>query len=420
MVVKDLRRRLRSPLAVLVILAFPVIFAVLIGLVFGSRGERIPKVHLLVENRDDGPAGNMLLSALDSNEAAEYFDVEVVGEEGTQRMEDGEASALLRIPENFSLDLLEGNPTSLELIRNPAQGILPEIAEQTASILVEVLDTGSHVLRKPLETIAPYTKEGAVRITDETVAAIAVAVNRLMAGAENYLDPPVIKLETTDLGSTGEEAGGQDDDSAENGTAAVFLYIFPGFSVYALFLVGDVGMRDLLTEGSAGTLRRQMSGPVTGPILVASKALYSLVLASVCLVILAVIGWIVAGHGVSLAGFLMLSGSLVIASTGAGAAVYGLSGKEQRGAVISALVYLVLAFAGGGFFDIRSLPGVVQGVAPVSPFYWGTMGYRSLLQADAGLMDVLPNAGILVAIGLPLLALGSILLERRIRRGGAS
>jgi ABC-2 type transport system permease protein len=238
-----------------------------------------------------------------------------------------------------------------------------------------------------------------------------------VAGAENYLNPPVITLESKDLAPEGEE---EEEDSKRGGTASIFLIIFPGFSVYALFLVGDIGMRDLLTEGSAGTLRRQMSGPVTGSSLIAAKALYSLVLASICLVILTVIGWIVAGRGVSFTGFLLLSAALVLAATGAGATVYGLSGKEQRGAVIAALVYLVLAFAGGSFFQIEGLPGVLRAVAPVSPFYWGTMGYRGLLEADAGLVDILPNAGILAAIGLPLLALGSFLLERRIRKGGAS
>ena len=137
MVRKDLLRKARSPLGIAVALAFPILFAAMIGLIWGE-GE-VPKVHLLVENLDDEFFGNAMMSALGSDQVAEYFDVEVVGEEGRERIENNDGSALLRIPEDFTVDLIEGNPTSLELIRNPAQGIMPEVAEQLAGVLAEVL-----------------------------------------------------------------------------------------------------------------------------------------------------------------------------------------------------------------------------------------------------------------------------------------
>ena len=105
-----------------------------------------------------------------------------------ERIEDDDGSALLRIPEDFSVNLIEGNPTSLELIRNPAQGIMPEVAEQLAGVLAEVLSSGSRVLREPLDTLAPFTQDR-VRINEETVASIAVAVHGTIEGAESFLFP---------------------------------------------------------------------------------------------------------------------------------------------------------------------------------------------------------------------------------------
>ena len=39
----------------------------------------------------------------------------------------------------------------------------------------------------------------------------------------------------------------------------MFLMVLPGISVFGLFVVGDLAMRDLLDETTAGTLRRQLA-----------------------------------------------------------------------------------------------------------------------------------------------------------------
>lgn len=415
MVRKDLLRKLRSPLGLLVVLAFPIVFAAIIGVTFGG-GNEPPRVRLLVENLDDGPAGNALLSALTSNQAAEYFDVEVVEENGRERIERGEASALLRVPESFSQDLIEGNPVTLQLVRNPAEGILPEIAEQVVGVLAEVLDGGVHVLRKPLDELAPFTRDTGLRITDDTVAGVAVAIKGAVEGAERYLSPPAIEIDGVSLE---DDAADEEGGGGAGAVFSVFLLVFPGVSVYALFLVGDLGMRDLLGEFDAGTLRRQMTGPVTANTIVLAKAAFTAGITLLGLLILTVAGAFFRDRPIDVAAFLLVSLSLILAVTGAGAAVYGASGSQQRGATVASVIYLVLAFAGGSFFRLEQMPGLLRAVAPVSPFYWGTEGYRALLERDAGIAEVWPSVAVLSTLGVVLLAVGSRLLHRRVLRGGA-
>ncbi len=62
MVRKDLLRRRRAPLGYVVALLFPLVFSLLMALSFG-RGSVAPRVHLLVENRDDGMMGGFLAAA---------------------------------------------------------------------------------------------------------------------------------------------------------------------------------------------------------------------------------------------------------------------------------------------------------------------------------------------------------------------
>ncbi|HYV85030.1 MAG TPA: ABC transporter permease [Patescibacteria group bacterium] len=417
LIVKDLRRKARAPLGLIVVLAFPLLFAGMIGLVFGSKGESIPKVRLLVENLDgDTFLSRGLVSALTSTQMADYFDVKVVHDEGAALMEKGEASALLVVPRGFSSDLLAGRPLSLALVRNPAEGILPEIAEQSARMLVEVLDGGARVLRGPLDDLRPFIGENRPVITDESVAAISVAVHHAFDGASTFLTPPVITLADAFVTRAPDETGKKNADSVSN----IFLFVLPGVAVYALFLVGDQGMRDLLTEAAAGTLRRQMAGPVDAGAIVVAKAAFTAILAAIAAVLLALVGALAGGAGVSVVGFVLLSLALIVAVTGASAAIYGLARNERQGATLASLVYLILGFAGGSFIPLQNLPPSVRVFSTISPFYWATQGYRLLLTSDAGAAAILPNAGVLAAIGVVLLAVGARGLGRAVRRGAGA
>jgi ABC-type multidrug transport system permease subunit len=413
LVAKDLARKRRSPLGFVVLLLFPVVFASLLGLAFGRDGAP-PKVRLLVQNRDDGFLSRGLASAFTSERSAQFLDVRVVGDEGRAILDHGDASALLVIPERFTADLLDGKPVTLSLVRNPAEGILPEIAEQLAAILVDGLDAASRVLRGPLEKIRGFAHDGRIRIEDAAVADVAVEIKRTMEGAENVVLPPAITL----AGAFGAEE--KKDEGGKRGIGDVFLFVLPGVAVYALFLLGDQGMRDLLSEATEGTLRRQLAGPLSPATIVAGKALYAAALSGIGLVVLTIVGAVVLRRGVDPIGYLAMSVGTILAVTGVASVLYGFARTERQGATTSSVVYLALAFAGGAFFPISNLPAALRSVSAISPFRWGTEGFRALLEPGAGAGAVVSQAGTLAAIGLLSLAIGSWALSRKARHGGAA
>ena len=122
---------------------------------------------------------------------------------------------------------------------------------------------------------------------------------------------------------------------------------------------------------------------------------------------------------VDVLGVALMSVAVLLASTGFGAVVYGVSRTAGRGATLSSIVLLAMAFTGGAFIPLSSLPGALRAVAPVSPFYWSTTGFQALLSSAAGWREILPNAGILAGLGCGLLAAGSLLLGRTVRGGAA-
>ena len=106
---KDLQRALRDPVGLLLWMGIPLVIGSLITLATGGTDGPAPQAHVLV--------------------------VEL--EEGRRRIDDGDGSTLLVIPEGFGETVLAEEPTTLRLTTNPAQTILPGIVEETLSILTD-------------------------------------------------------------------------------------------------------------------------------------------------------------------------------------------------------------------------------------------------------------------------------------------
>ncbi len=412
---KDLLRRWRSPLGVLVMAAFPLVFSGMMALAFGGDDSGLPRARLLLENRDDGVASTLIKGFLTAEQVSEFLEVVEVGEEGRGLIEDGEASALLIIPEDTTTKLFTEEEVAFELIRNPAQGILPEVAEQITSVMTDVLSLAARLFHGQVANLGLVSfaeLESFDDFDDAEFARLAVALRRLMSEAETFITEPPITFESTTLGEE------EEDDEDVGQTIMIFLFILPGISVYSLFVIGDQMMRDILIESRTGMLRRQLCAPITGGQIIVSKVMLTAVVAGVVLLILAAIAGALAGVAVDLPAFAILSLALVLSVTGFAALIYGFAKTENQGSTASALVYLTMAFSGGSFVPLSSMPPVLRGIAPISPFYWGTSGFQSLL-GEGGLADVLQNVAILGGLGLALLVAGSYLLQRKVLRGEA-
>jgi ABC-2 type transport system permease protein len=270
-----------------------------------------------------------------------------------------------------------------------------------------VLDGGRRVFDKPISDLRPLLgREGSP--ADAEVVAVSLAVKRAMETSSPLILPPVITLESELFGT----APAPDQEKGSGSRSLIFLAVLPGVAVYGLFLVAEQGMRDVLTERTMGTLRRQLASPLRPSIVILGKALYTAVLAALAILVLSIVGATALTTPVSPTGFLLVSASLVLAVTGTNAAIYGLSRTERQAATIGNIIFLAMGFLGGGFIRVEGLPPMVQAIAPFTPLYWGTRGFRALLESGAGPAGVLLPAAVLAAMGLALLSVGAAALRR--------
>jgi ABC-2 type transport system permease protein len=353
-----------------------------------------------------------------SQQASKYFDAKTVtAAHGRDLMEQGKASALLTIPKGFTKDVLDGKRVTLRLLRNPAEGILPEIAEQTVGALTDVLDGGRRVFDKPIADLNPLLKDDGKAPADADVVAISLAVKRAIESMAGLVNPPAIVLESEMFDNVTASPQPKEKTRSEDAPSSIFLLVLPGVAVYGLFLVADQGMRDIMTERVLGTLRRQLAGPVRPETVIVAKAVYTAVLAASAIVVIGGVGAVVLATPVSIPAFLVLSAALVLAVTGTTSVIYGVARTERQASTLGNMIFLTMGFLGGGFIRVEGLPRAVRGIAPFTPLYWGTQGYRAVLEQGAGLPGIVKHAGVLAAMGVVLLGIGMVALRRTARRG---
>ncbi len=305
---------------------------------------------------------------------------------------------------------------TLRLLRNPAEGILPEIAEQAAGALTDILDGARRVFDKPLADLRPFFEDDGKAPSDADIIAISLAVKRGIEGMSDLVFPPAIILESEMLGNV--TAKPQPTEKRKgDAPSSIFLLVLPGVAVYGLFLVADQGMRDVMTERTLGTLRRQLAGPITPESIILGKAVYTAVLAGMAIVVIGGIGASLLTTSVSIPAFLLLSGALVLAVTGTTAVIYGVARTERQASTLGNMIFLAMGFLGGGFIRVEGLPSAVRGIAPFTPLYWGTQGYRAMLENGAGVSGVATHIGVLALMGIVFLGIGAVALRRTARRG---
>lgn len=425
---KDLRRRQRAPVGTVTMLLMPLVLTAVIGLVFGGGGDdggaEIPRVKLLIADEEGGMGGGLLSGAFSQGELADLFDPLPVAsaEEGRRMMDEGEASALLVIPANFTDDLLDGNPVKLQVVKNPAQSILPEIAVQTVDVLALVLNSASRLLGEPLAEIRKMTQSDDGP-SEAAVLALSSVIYAKMTTLDGYFLPmPVSVVQGDDAAEASEEetttAPADKQEDEEGGGFSIFTFILPGLAFMGILFIGEMAMRDVLAEQTAGTLSRAMTTPLTPVHFLAGKMAQAFILCLACQALMMISGTLVFGVDWGpLALVALFTGAAALSVTGLTALIFGLARSERQGSAIAGLLIMGMSLLGGSMFPSEMLPQFLRTVGRFTLNFWAIKGFRSLSIEGGGLAEIAFPLLLLSGIGLACTALGAILLRRRIVRG---
>jgi ABC-type multidrug transport system permease subunit len=376
---KDLRRFRREPVTILTWLAIPAFIALILTVVFGP-GEARPHGTLLIVDEDGGFGATVLAGAFSQGALGKMITVEKVArDEGRRRIDKGDASALLIVPTGFTNALFESKPAKIQLIRNPAQRILPDMIEETLSMLTDgafyLQAIAGEQFRMAATSKAP---------ADADIAAIAVQFNQVFIGLRKYIIPPLIQLETRVIQEKSEQPGG------------FATLLLPGVLFMGVFFITRALSADIWIERTSGALRRVIATPATLAAFLAGKLIASaLVLAGV-----AVFG-LLAGHvllDLRINNFPLAV--LWVATSGAGLyllmlIVQSASSTERMANLLTNFVMLPLTMLGGGFVPFDWMPQNLARIGRLTPNGWSVVQLESIL---GGSLEPIAFAVVAVAV----------------------
>ncbi|UCF05488.1 MAG: ABC transporter permease [bacterium] len=409
----DVRRRLRSPLAVILMMCIPLVITLIIGLVFGRSGTvELPRIKVLLLDKDQGFFGDFLASGMQQGELAEMIELVPVEEAvGLEMMQKGKASAMIEIPEGFTNDLLDHKQVELRITKNPSEAFLPMIAEEVTRTMALILDGGMRIFAGPVGQIRSILEDGRWPTGMDLQGMLDGARDRLLL-VNDYISDSLITYRTEVV---------SEEEKEEEAGFNVFAYVLPGSMLIGLLFISEIAMRDLLREGRTGTLARLFTTPVEGEHIVTAKILSTFVITAAASVVLLLIGRF--GFGIALGRpaplILQLVGTILMC-TGVITFFYGFLRSERAADAVLSVVIIIMCLFGGSMVPIEQMGRTMLRVGRFSPVFWAINGFKRILVEDMGLREIVPNLIVLYSLGIVTILAGAILLKRRVRRGGWS
>jgi ABC-2 type transport system permease protein len=347
---KDLLRFRQDIMAVVIWISIPLLIGGLITSLMGSNVR--PNGVLLMVDQDQSFLSELVAGAYSAGELGELLSVEKVGlEDGTQRIEDGDASGLLVIPKGFGAALVNSEPVILTLRTNPSQTILPGIITNVTEIL---LDAGFYA-HQLFGAEINLMKNMGDNPPDVLVAGLAVTMQNKIEAVAPQLFPPVIDIEIVE------------PPPQEPSTPLALLFL-PGIILMAVMFSSNGVASDWWREREQGTLRRLVFAPGQLGSFILGKALAAAVIIGAVGGFTMILGYLF--HGVSLS---KLPSSLLWISLSGVAlfswfAVLQMSFSSQKTAtVMSSMLVFPLLMAGGSFFPLAVMPGWIAAIGRASP-----------------------------------------------------
>ena len=377
----DLRQRIRDRSVILFALVVPLALMGVFNLVFGTAEElELEPLTVAVATPAADPLAGALTDALGGlDEENAGFDVTVLELPATDvpaAVTDGRAGLGVVVPEGFAGAVAQGEGATVDVTEGEST--------LEGGVVLAVLD--GVLTRLQSQAVATQAAADAGLAAEELDAVAAEAASggpvfTLVPGeaAAEQLSPPAALV----AGQTG---------------------------LFLLFTV-SFGVLGLIEERQNGTLARLRSMPMPAWLIVASKALVSVVLGVVSTTVLLTAGGLMfdVDFG-SPAAVAVLVLSVVLAATSVMFLVARVARTAEQAGVASSIVALVLGIAGGAFFPLSAsgAAGVLLDLNPVAAFMRG-LGITS---GGGGVADLGVPVAIMLGFAVAMVALSRLVPDR--------
>jgi ABC-2 type transport system permease protein len=407
---KDLLLLLRDKPALFWMLAFPAVFAIFFGSIFGGQGAgQQRRIELIAVEEGLDPAKEAFLARLADRPITLS---RAPRDAAIDKVRLGKANAFVdirRVPSG-AFGIFQGEPTEIELGCDPSR-----VAERAMieGFLVEAAFGGLRDVfsdRDAAQRAAREARQAAQN--DESMPGTQRLVLTTFLGAlENFFG-------TVQFGDPGANGNGTspmagptirsvDVTRRRDGPPNAYAISFPQAMLWGLMGSAAGFALTFVRERAAGTLVRLWTAPIGRLAILGGKLLACMITSLVVSAVLLTFGVIVFGVTIaSPAALLIAAVSATYAFAGVSVLLSTIGRTEQANAGVSWGILCLLAMVGGGMVPQIVMPEWMLHAGSFSPARWTIAGLEGGIWRGHAVGDALVPAGWLVVIGSAALGLG--------------
>lgn len=382
----------------------PIFLTIAIGIAFGGSfggggDAQTILYHVDVIDNDNSTLSAQLIESLQNTGILSLcpmddtcqIDGDLTLETSIQRLEDEIITATIVIPEGFEADVQSSQNVSLPYYTdeslqsgNPVGSAINAVIERMNSAVVAGR-VGALVGDDLGDGFADDAEQQA--FTDAVYDRATTLIDA---------QPLVIRYVLS-------EQGEQDED----GVGLGFGQSVPGIGAMQVLFTVLAGLVTLIRERKQWTLQRLTVLPITRAEILGGKILTYFTLGMIQYAILLVVGLIVGvNYGGSLIALLLLVSAFVLCVTALTFAIATRVTSEDQANSMSTLLALLLAPLGGAWWSLEIVPDFMKIIGHLSPVAWVMDGFNDLIFFGGGLIDILPEVGVLLVASAVLFAVG--------------
>jgi ABC-2 type transport system permease protein len=370
-----IRQRIRDRSAIVFAIVTPIGLALAFSALIPNEFSSF-RTQFIVVDLDRGPTSRVLIDeVLGGLVRADVVDLESMADEhaAADAVRDGRAGAAIVIPDGFSETVQAGSPAQIRVLGGEFAVSL-EVARSAVSRFADSLGTVQLMLATNARLggeLDPVTGEAARAATH---------------------DPAPITVV---------------DSSIAVQQANLATFYGAAMAIMFVFFATQYGALAILADRQVGTMSRLLAAPISPASILLGAALASFVLGLVSMSVLVVATTVLQqadwGPPILVAVLILAA---VCAAMGISLLVGSIAHTPQQAGGLNAIVALSLSAIGGVFIPVSQAPEALAQLSQVTPHYWFLRGIDTLAAASSGLADIVPSAGILLAMGVATGAVG--------------
>ncbi|MEJ5224695.1 MAG: ABC transporter permease [Anaerolineales bacterium] len=382
---KDTLLRFTSPAEWLFFIVLPIIFTFLLA--GGTPGEYAdPRIRLVVVDEAGTDLSAQIIRELEDSTAVRPE--LVTRAEAEQQFNERRALVVFFIPPGLSLEALQAGTAEVELLQQPnnVNATVAQRAIQTALRRVSSAVSAANMAVAQREKQQPFASEAehqayfdeALRLAAQLQAEAPQRVTVVEGAVDNQVDY---------------------DPRANASAGQLITWVFiPLFGISELFAF----------ERSQGTLRRLLTTPTRRATYLFGTISGQVMMAIVQMLLLVVFGMTVMGlqwgRDPAALAVMLVTSALAAAAIGTAMGTFVKSAGQANG--LSIMMGMVMALMGGCWYPLELFPPAVQTAVHALPTTWAMQGMLDLVLRGRGLVDVLPEAGMLLGFAALFFAIG--------------